>query len=379
MTASSYPFLSTLRLCAFRSYATLRLEDMPCSPIALIGPNGAGKTNILEAVSLLTPGRGLRAADFSTLTYWGSAQPFAVWGQMEPGGFSLGTTLGTSKNKNIHRILRAQEGAGTLPCLWLTPAMDRLLSGPPAPRRQFLDRLILALNPNHSTLVSRYARVMAERMHLLRTHEGSRIGSPKERAAWLTALELQMAGFGVAIAAGRREMADRLCALALAAQNDDDFPLPLVHWEDDTLPPGALALDAEEAFVKALEGSRALDAATGRSFHGPHRGDLIVTQKDTPMTAQQQSTGEQKALLLGILLAHARLVAKERGAPPILLLDEVTAHLDANRRAILFARLVTLGGQVWLTGTEASLFASLWGNALVLSVPGNGAPLEKFP
>jgi DNA replication and repair protein RecF len=341
--ALSPVFVSELRLSDFRSHADLRLGGLPCGPVVITGPNGAGKTNLLEAISLLAPGPGLRRARTEDITRWGAAAPWAVWGRVEPGGRGMGTGLDTGTGR------RRRSGEGSLACLWLTPAMDRVLSGPPAGRRAFLDRLVLALNPGHGALVTRYAGAMAERGRVLRQP------STRARASWLSGLEAQMAASGVAIAAARAEAAAHLSAAAL----EGDFPLPNLAWEDQTLPEGHAALEAEDALARALHAARALDAATGRCTVGPHRGDLLVTGRQSGTPAAHSSTGEQKALLLSIVLAQAARVAAESGGPPVLLLDEVAAHLDPQRRAALFSLLADLGGQVWLTGTEGALFAPL--------------------
>jgi DNA replication and repair protein RecF len=362
---------TALRLTAFRSYARAELRGLPpAGVIALHGPNGAGKTNLLEAVSLLAPGRGLRrAAAREVQRHAGGAPdttPWVVWAKV--GAESLGVGMDPATGR---RRARAQGRAVALTergiaAVWLTPAMDRLLAGPPSGRRRFLDRLVYALDPAHAARVARYEAALVRRMRLLTS--GRRVD-----AAWLDALEAEMAATGVAVAAARLDFAQRLTRAA-GAQPDADFPRATLAYDAGGafagLDAGRAALEVEEALAAALAAGRGADAASGRCALGPHRGDMVVTEAATGAPAAQGSTGEQKALLLGIVLAHARLVAAERGAPPVLLLDEVAAHLDPGRRAALFALLTDLGGQVWLTGTESALFAPLAGRARHIAVPG---------
>ena len=341
--------IARLVLTDYRNHAALALAPGP-GFVVLTGDNGAGKTNVLEAVSLLAPGRGLRRAALS-----------AIARQDGPGGFGVAATLADSTalatgavraapERRVVRIQGASAAATSLAewltILWLTPAMDRLFADTAGERRRFLDRLAMALDPAHALHAARYEAAMRARNRLLADE------APPD-PEWLSALEARMAEHGAALAAGRR---DAVAALGerLAAAPAGAFPragLALDGWSgagDD----GAQRLAAE------LRAGRARDAAAGRTLAGPHRADLAVTHIDKRQPAALCSTGEQKALLLGIVLAHADLVAERAGRPPILLLDEVAAHLDPARRAALFERLAGRG-QVWMTGTEDALFAGL--------------------
>ena len=337
--------LARLVLTNVRNQAALTLAPAP-GFVVLTGPNGAGKTNVLEAVSLLAPGRGLRRAALSEIAREGG-----------PGGFGIAATLGDATELATGALAAAPErrvvrinGAGAssaalaerLSVLWLTPAMDRLFVEPASERRRFLDRLTLALTPGHATAATRYEAAMRTRNTLLAEEAPDR--------AWIAATERQMAEHGAALDLARR---DTVAALAeRLAGEAGDFPragIALAGWEGD-----AVALE------RSLAAGRARDAAAGRTLEGPHRQDLLVTHRDKDRAAALASTGEQKALLLGLILAHAELVAERTGAPPVLLLDEVAAHLDPARRAALFARLAGRG-QVWMTGTEPALFADAEG------------------
>lgn len=309
--------------------------------VVLTGDNGAGKTNILEAVSLLAPGRGLRRAPLSDMRRQGGDGGFGVAATLASGG-EIGTGVRpAAPDRRIVRINGAPAAATGLAewltLLWLTPAMDRLFVEPAGERRRFLDRLTLALSPGHAHHTARYDAAMRERNRLLGADQPA---DPD----WLTALEARMADHGASIDAARR---DAVAALTdrLAGQADGPFARAGLTLAGAAI--GDLARD--------LRLGRARDAAAGRTLAGPHRQDLSVVHLAKDQPAHLCSTGEQKALLLGIVLAHAELVADRTGNPPILLLDEVAAHLDPRRRAALFERLAGTG-QVWMTGTEAALF-----------------------
>ena len=314
--------------------------------VLLSGPNGAGKTNVLEAVSLLTPGRGLRQVPIAEMARSGGPGGFAVAaGLNDQTEIGTGTTSAAPDRRQV-RINGAPAAVNSLAerlsVLWLTPAMDRLFTESAGGRRRFLDRLTLALVPGHAHHAARYEAAMRSRNKLL--------AEPAQAdPAWLAALEAQMAEHGSALGEARRQTVVSLTE-ALADRPGDDFPL------------GALALEGWEAgdLALTLRASRGRDAAAGRTTEGPHRQDLIVTHVAKDQAASRSSTGEQKALLLGLVLAHAELVAERRGSPPILLLDEVAAHLDPHRRAALFARLEGRG-QVWMSATEAALFDGIAG------------------
>jgi DNA replication and repair protein RecF len=361
-----------LVLTEFRNYRSTRL-DLDAGPVVLTGPNGAGKTNLLEAISFLSPGRGLRNARLSDVDRRGGSAngevaPWAVAVTIETrrGAVRIGT--GRESAEDERRAVRidgepARGQAALAECLgvlWLTPQMDRLFLEGPGGRRRFLDRLVLGLDPAHAGRVARYEQAMRERSRLLR--DG--VADP----AWLRAVEETMAEQGVAVAAARREAVERLDRVC--AEAEGPFPracLDLQGTVEDWL--GSMpALAAEEKFKAGLAESRTVDAASGGAGLGPHRSDLAVTHAEKRVAADQASTGEQKALLISIVLAQAGLQRELRGEPPILLLDEVAAHLDAARRDALFVILAGLESQTWLTGTDAALFAPLRETARFVSV-----------
>lgn len=348
--------LSRLVLTDFRNHADLTLA-VGQGFVVLTGENGAGKTNILEAVSLLAPGRGLRRAALSDMARQSGPGGFGVAADLQaPMDASVALATGTQPGAAERRIVRIQ-GAATganafvewLTVLWLTPAMDRLFVEPAGERRRFLDRLTLALSSAHATHATRYDAAMRARNRVL-AEDGD--------GEWLSALEAQMAEHGAAIDAARRETV-ALLAAALAGQAAGVFPraaLALDGWSGDA-----------SQLLDALRQGRARDAAAGRTLVGPHRADLVVTHRDKGQAAGLASTGEQKALLLGIVLAHVDLVAARTGRPPVLLLDEVAAHLDPARRAALFDQLRGRG-QVWMTGTEEALFVEVGAGATRVAV-----------
>lgn len=343
--------LRRLSLTDYRNHGdtTLTLAD---GFVLLSGPNGSGKTNILEAVSLLTPGRGLRQVAISDMARSGGAGGFAVAARLAS-ETDIGTgTTPTAPDRRQVRINGVSSSVNSLSewlsVLWLTPAMDRLFTESAGGRRRFLDRLTLAIEPGHAGHAARYEAAMRARNKLLSDPDSA---DPD----WLTALEAGMAEHGLAIAEARGRAVAAL-AEAIAESPDGDFPragLALEGWTSSDL-------------AHQLKANRGRDAAAGRATEGPHRQDLSVTHLAKQQPASRGSTGEQKALLIGIILAHAELVAAKRGASPILLLDEVAAHLDPNRRATLFERL-SGKGQVWLTATEPALFDGI-GDATRFSV-----------
>jgi len=342
------------RLCLtdFRNHRDALIEAAN-GFVLLSGPNGAGKTNILEAVSLLTPGRGLRQVPISEIARSDGPGGFAVAARLgNDAEIGTGATASIPDRRQV-RINGAPSSINSLAewlsVLWLTPAMDRLFTESAGGRRRFLDRLTLALEPGHAHHAARYEAAMRARNKLL-------AGDSPADADWLTALESQMAEHGLALGEARSRTVDALTE-RLAALPDDDFPrasLALEGWEDGNL-------------AASLQSSRIRDEAAGRTTEGPHRQDLAVTHVAKAQPAARGSTGEQKALLLGLVLAHAELVADRRGAPPLLLLDEVAAHLDPDRRASLFDRLKG-HGQVWMTATEAGLFDGISASATHLHV-----------
>ena len=330
--------VTRLTLTDFRSYASALVEPGP-GFVLLFGENGAGKTNLLEAVSLLAPGRGLRSAALSDMARQSGGGGFAVAARAGEADIGTGALPSAPERRQV-RINGAPASVNSLSewlsIVWLTPAMDRLFTGSAGDRRRFLDRLVLALEPGHAHHASRYEAAMRSRNKLL--------GDARWDETWLASLEQAMAEHGVAIA-DARSRAVALLDERLAAAPQDEFARASIGL--DGAPPGDLAA--------TLRANRGRDAAAGRATEGPHRQDLLVAHRAKRMPAAQSSTGEQKALLLGLVLAHAELVAERRGEPPLLLLDEVAAHLDPKRRAALFERLAGRG-QVWLTATEASLF-----------------------
>jgi DNA replication and repair protein RecF len=386
-------FLARLSLADFRSYADALIVPGP-GFVILTGDNGAGKTNVLEAVSLLSPGRGLRRASLSEMARSDGPGGFSVaarlsspsplggegWGEGEraqrasdvsdhtreidtftrpfPSGegawevhLGTGTTPAAPERRQV-RINGAPASANSLSewlsVLWLTPAMDRLFSESASGRRQFFDRLVLALEPAHASHAARYEAAMRARNKLLAEPDTA-------DPAWLAALEAGMAEHGARLAEARERALAQL-AERLEAQPEGPFAragLSLDRWR----PAG----DAEGKLKRDLKEGRGRDAAAGRALVGPHRTDMAVTHLGKSQPAERCSTGEQKALLLAIVLAHADLVAERAGRRPVLLLDEVAAHLDPSRREALFERLAGGGGQVWMTGTERSLFGALSG------------------
>ena len=376
--------ISRLALTDFRNHASALIEA-GAGFVLLSGDNGAGKTNVLEAVSLLTPGRGLRGASLGEMARSAGPGGFGVSAQLiqtpfmssevetpfvpqerpstslgTNGNVTLGTgTLATAPERRQVRINGAAASVNSLSewlsVLWLTPAMDRLFADSAGNRRRFLDRLTLALEPGHASHAARYEAAMRARNKLLAEPEGA-------DPSWLAALEAGMAEHGAMLGEARARTVAAL-GEAMAGQSDDDFPR------------AALALDGWPSLGSAgdlaaqLKSTRGRDAGAGRATVGPHRQDLGVTHVAKAQPAARSSTGEQKALLLGIVLAHAELVASRRGAPPILLLDEVAAHLDPRRRAALFARLEGRG-QVWMTSTEPDLFSDIGPDATRLHVFG---------
>jgi DNA replication and repair protein RecF len=365
------PLVRRIVLQDFRSYASLDLT-LEGAVVALVGENGAGKTNLIEALSLFTPGRGLRRAPASECARNGGAGGFAasifVEDEGEPRQLGTGLEPGPDAPARVHRIDRAPVAstrafADHLRIVWLTPSMDGLFQDSAGERRRFLDRLVLAVDPSHGARVSQLERALRGRNRLL--EEGAR------NPHWLDAIEREAAELAIAVAAARAECLARLKA-TIAAERDDASPFP---WADlalegdvERLVTQMPALAAEERYRAILRDNRGRDAAAGRTLIGPHVGDLLAWHGPKGAPAAQASTGEQKALLVGLVLAHARLVAEMSGMAPLALLDEVAAHFDPRRRAALFEALERIGGQVFLTGADPAAFAGLQGRAQVLEV-----------
>ncbi len=363
--------VTRLNLTDYRNIRRLRLET-GARVVVLSGPNGAGKTNVLEAISFLSPGRGLRRARLTDVPRRGGTGVWAVAARVRhPRGMTeVGTGMAPDEPggerrlvKIDGRMVRGTAALGRAVSLnWLTPPMDRLFIEGPGPRRRFLDRLVYGFDADHAVRVSAYDRALRERSQLLRDGRGD--------AAWLGALEETMAGHGIAVAAARREAVSRLAGGMEAGVSP--FPPAEVaadgdveRWLDD-MP----AIDAEVRFRTALEAARERDAHSGGAATGPHRTDFAVRHAEKDMPAGDCSTGEQKALLVSIVLADARLQESRLGRAPLLLLDEVAAHLDATRRDALFELLIGRSAQTWITGTDRALFEGLGAAAQGFSLDG---------
>ncbi len=362
--------IRTIKLFNFRSYDNKVLTDLSAGLVVVFGANGTGKTNILEALSLFSPGRGLRGARVMEIQRNSSKDPWAISGILQSSygeEIKLGTGLSPSgTEKRIVRIngssARSQAELGKyLSCVWLTPQMDRLFIDSSKERRKFLDRLVFAFDTGHLGRITRYENALLQRSKLLRDGKNDDI--------WLSGLEQQMAETGIAIAAARLDFAEKL---QIACKALDHSYFPLAHFGVkgyiEELLVDASALEIEDIFRYRLKKSRERDAITGGAADGPHKSDLEVTYAVKNMRANQCSTGEQKALLIGLILAHAYLIKAEHGYPPILLLDEVAAHLDDARRSALYEILQDLKSQVWLTGTERDLFRSIENEAQFFSL-----------
>ncbi|HEU4821429.1 MAG TPA: DNA replication/repair protein RecF [Qipengyuania sp.] len=347
--------LSRITLVDFRNHGETALEDARGINL-LVGANGAGKTNVLEALSLLAPGRGLRRAQLAEMVRQGGSG-FTVGASLAgEGEVRLGTFVEPAQPARRRvRVNGAETSASALgewlSVGWLTPAMDGLFAAPASERRRYLDRLALALDPRHASHAARYDKALRERNRLL-------AGERKPEPQWLDAIETQMAQAGALLAEGRAELIDALMG-EVVRHAENPFPRPALSH----VPGGPMGA---EQLSQALHDSRARDRAAGRTLIGPHRDDLEVIYAAKRMPAAASSTGEQKALLVAMTLAHAALAAKGRAS--LLLLDEVAAHLDPSRRAALFDRLYDSGTQVWVTGTELGPFAEIAGEAAVWEV-----------
>jgi DNA replication and repair protein RecF len=376
-------WVERLTLTNFRSYAAANVAT-DAGPQVIVGANGSGKTNLLEALSLLSPGQGLRRVPFVDLVRAGGDDSFAVAARAHTlaGPADIGTGLPPTPNPSPQggggflrtsersgRIVRidgsAQSGSGVLAdyleIVWVTPAMDGLFTGPASERRRFLDRLILCFDHSYRTIAGRFERAMTSRNRLLA--DGVRDN------AQLSGFEQVMAETGIAVAAARLEAVAAMGQIVEKRQARDPnsaFPwssFRLAGSIEDSLQTLS-AVEAEDRYAQTLREIRERDRAASRTLDGPHRSDLIVEHGPKALAARHCSTGEQKALLLGLVLAHAELLTeRQEGAAPILLLDEITAHLDADRRAALFEEILRLGAQAWMTGTDANAFDALSGKA----------------
>ncbi|MGL4495375.1 MAG: DNA replication/repair protein RecF [Beijerinckiaceae bacterium] len=367
-----------LMLTHVRSYAELDWRlDAPM--VALAGENGAGKTNILEAISLFAPGRGLRRSDAADVLRAGagafaiSAQVEGAYGLVRLGfGFEQGADEARTRVYRIdgEAVASSTAFADHLRMVWLTPDMDGLFRGPAGDRRRFLDRLVLALDATHGSRVNALERALRSRNRLLED------SNPDSR--WLDAIEHEIAELALAVTASRLEAVEHLAALARETPEGSPFP-----WAGLALAGGLEQLvadnpsaDAEDHYRALLRHNRDRDRAAGRTLIGPQASDLLVRHGPKNVEAVRASTGEQKALLIGLVLAHAQLVARMTGIVPLILLDEIAAHLDPRRRAALYAMLAAMEAQVWMTGADPALFADMPAGAQVFSVtPGRVEPL----
>jgi DNA replication and repair protein RecF len=361
-----------LTLTNFRNYRAVTVTA-DANPVVLFGPNGAGKTNLIEAISFLAPGRGLRRATLEEVAFHEGDGSWAVAAEVE-GALGL-ATLGTGVERphgdgaTPHRLCRidrepvasASAFADHLRVVWLVPAMDSLFVGAPSERRRFLDRLASAVDAEHGSRVNALERALRSRNRLLE--------DTRSDPLWLDAVEHETAELAVAVAGLRAETVRRLESV-LAGRRDSAFPLAEIALDGwiEKLVPAHPAIEIEERYRAVLRENRARDAAAGRTLDGPHLTDLAVVYAQKSIAAGDASTGEQKALLIGLVLAHASLVAEMTASAPVLLLDEVVAHLDPARRAALYAELAQLGAQVWMTGADPALFSEVEDSAAMVEV-----------
>jgi DNA replication and repair protein RecF len=378
-----------LILTNFRSYRTATVAPK-ASLVALTGPNGAGKTNVLEAISFLSPGRGLRRAELDEIAFsesnggnddhpdghgrpyersWAvsaevdGARGLATLGTGVERGMSAETVLSRKCRIDREPVASAAAFADHLRVVWLIPSMDGLFLGPASERRRFLDRLVLAVDTTHASRVSALERALRSRNRLLENRVAD--------AHWLDAAEREIAEIAVAVAAARAETVRRLAA-ALAARREARFGFPSAEIALDGWMEAMVlthpATEVEDRYRTMLKQNRPRDSAAGRTLEGPHLTDLVVHYREKAIAASNASTGEQKALLIGLVLAHAALVGTMTGTAPVILLDEVVAHLDPDRRAALFEALDRLGSQVWMTGADPMAFADIAPRADVIDV-----------
>ncbi|HEY5279706.1 MAG TPA: DNA replication/repair protein RecF [Pseudolabrys sp.] len=380
MTAAA---IRRLTLTNFRSYHAAQVSLDRAGPVVLTGANGAGKTNLIEAISLLATGRGLRRATMEELAFAEGDGGWAISAEVE-GMLGLGT-LGTgieppagedsapARRCRIDRepVSSAIAFADHLRVVWLTPAMDPLFNGPASERRRFLDRFVLAVDAQHASRVSALERSLRSRNRLLEDQRSD--------PHWLDAIEHETAEVAVAVAAARAETVARLSSALEGARADaPEFPvarIALQGWMEELLPLHS-AVEVEDRYRALLKENRVRDAASGRTLDGPHLSDLAVTHAAKNMPAANCSTGEQKALLIRLVLAHARLIKDMTGFAPLLLLDEVVAHLDPRRRASLYDGLSSLGAQVWMTGADPAAFGDIVSRAQMFTIRAGG--VEPF-
>lgn len=364
--------INRVSLTHFRSYRAMSVTA-EADLVVLVGPNGAGKTNLLEALSFLSPGRGLRRATLEDVADTQGDGSWAVAVEIE-GALGL-ASLGTGIEPAVEGLTAARKArvdrepvsspaafGDHLRLVWLTPTMDGLFLGAASERRRFLDRLVLAIDSDHTSRVSALERSLRSRNRLLE--------DARPDPHWLDAVEHETAELAVAVGALRAETVKRLQGAIAQRAGNSAFPtatLALDGWIENALLREP-ARDIEDHYRDVLREQRPRDAAAGRTLDGVHLTDLLVGYAPKAITARDASTGEQKALLIGLVIAHAHLVSEMTGITPILLLDEVVAHLDPMRRAALFAELETLGAQVWMTGADAALFGEISPRACMLNV-----------
>ncbi len=372
-------WVERLAVTDFRNYVTATLE-LDMRPVVLVGDNGAGKTNLLEAVSLLAAGHGLRRSAYAEITRRGAADGWAVAARVHVGDQvnEIGTGLaGLEEGASGRRVRvdgRRMSGSGALGELvrvvWLTPAMDGLFMGSAGERRRFVDRLVLSLNPGNARENRRFERAVRQRNKAFETYERGE--------ALFEGLEMEIAEAGVAIAAARLDLVTRLTGrIETRRRGDVSAPFP---WSNlalegllEEMLMTAAAVDVEDFYRARLAETRERDRTAKRTLEGPHRSDLIVEYGPKTAPAKSCSTGEQKSLLVGLILAHLELVKDNHaGQSPLLLLDEIPAHLDGDRRGALFAEIARLGAQAWMTGTDGSVFAPMGENAQVITVVDGG-------
>lgn len=363
-----------LTLSNFRNYEARRFAFGAGGMFALVGENGIGKTNVLEAISLLSPGKGLRGADLLDIKNRNAA-PEDTWGvsadiEDRTGVVTrVGTALDLLQKRRVVRIdgkdaPRQNDLAERFSVLWLTPQMDRLFLDGASARRKFVDRLVYTAIPDHAARVNRFDKNLRERLFLLQ-------GNTPLDTRWLDTLEQQIASDAIAMTVARRDVTERLNAYAAELRHHaKTFPCPQVSMQGivDMLVAENTAVEAEAKLQSALHGNRHIDAETGRTTVGAHRSDMIATYSEKNMPAAQSSTGEQKALLVSIVLAHAMMTAGDKGFVPVLLLDEVAAHFDSIRRDALFECLRHLHGQVLMTGTDGAIFSSAGPDLQIVSL-----------
>lgn len=371
-------FIHQLSLNAFRNIESLTLTLEP-APVVLLGQNGAGKTNVLEALSLLSPGRGLRRAAVSELQQANNPAPFTLSFQLQGRQGAAQIGIGRDSLHPEKRLLRIDGKsprsqtalADHLTLLWLVPEMDRLLCDAASERRRFLDRLCFALDAQHSARVIHYETAMRARLKLLRE-------ASLRDATWLEALEATMARHGMAIAAARLVWLEQIRYHLHDATSD--FPklaLDIAGDCETLLQHYPAALDAEDKFRHMLQQNRHGDGESGTTRHGPHRSDLCVTHLEHQAPAARCSTGEQKALLISLMLGQTRLLHHLHHAAPLLLLDDIASHLDEKKRENLAAQLLGLGSQAWLSGTDAASFSGLQGKAQFFTLEKGWGRLES--